>query len=193
MTVNYRLMRQGDIEPTAKLLSYVWQDLYSPFIPQEFTQDRYSLAACIAKQTEVFEGSQQNPGRARTVIAEDRDSGDFLGMCVMAAYAKDHVSQSPFDLAGFDAEVARLYVQPNVRGGGIGVGFLKSLAPWCADIGARSCYVWSFDDNQHSRFYTKHGATAFKTISYDYVGTMRNITAYQWPDFVEQFGSSRKV
>lgn len=188
MTVDYRLMRKADIVPTAKLLSYVWQDLYSPFIPQEFTQDRYSLDACIAKQTEVFDLSHQNPYRGRVMIAENRESGAFLGMCVMAIYAKDHVSQSPFDLSGFDAEVVRLYVQPGLRGSGIGVGFLKSLAPWCAEVGAKSCYVWSFDDNEHSRFYTKHGATPFKTISYDYVGTMRDITAYQWPDFQARFG-----
>lgn len=188
MTVDYRLMRKEDIVPTAKLLSYVWQELYSPFIPQEFTQERYSLEACIIKQTEVFEGFEQNPNRARVIIADDRESGAFLGMCVMATYAKDHVSQSPFDLAGFDAEVVRLYVQPHLRGSGIGVGFLKSLAPWCAEVGAKSCYVWSFDDNEHSRFYTKHGATAFKTIAYDYVGTMRSITAYEWADFPARFG-----
>lgn len=184
-----RVMQQQDILPTAALMRHVWHHDYALFMNGAYADKRYDEKKSIEKQTATLIRSMESPDQHRAVVALD-DAGDIAGFCYISINTPAH-NIGEFIVEGFDCELQRFYLWPAARGKGTGRAMLRDFLPWFAAGAYKSCFAWSFDQNPSSGFYSAHGATGAKQVTYDYDGRQIGVTAFGWLDFAAVFKDNK--
>lgn len=143
-----RFAEEADLPEIARLVAASWRQAYRHILPPT-ALDRYTEPAFREKRMrEAWE-------RGDRILVETDAEGVILGTVG---------ERVPCRLAGFDAEVDRLYVLPGAVGGGIGYRLMMTLSKVFLKDGCRSMAVHTFQENSGGRgFYERLGGQYHST------------------------------
>lgn len=172
---NIRPPLETDIPALADLHFYMWNEFYAGFLPASYAQKNYTLPQCIKIQENMIAACRTHPSQHFARVVMD---GSRLAAVGYISPPQDY--GGGLSVAGFDAEFQRIYLYPDYRGAGLGSRMMTLGMGWLAEHNLRSAYLWAFDQNPYTGFYTKLGAQAVKHLTRDYDGIPLNLTAYGW-------------
>lgn len=130
---------EADAEPIAQAWIAAWRWAYSGILPPDFIEARSDLSRRA-------ENVRADLGRGSILVAEE---------ATVLGFASGRV---PAGLAGYDAEIASLYVDPSAARRGVGHALARALARRFVEDGHRSLAIHTLRENRIGRgFYDKIG------------------------------------
>lgn len=162
-------------------MHHIWHVHYADFVPSVYAQANKPLDKCQSELTDAMHKSLLQP--SQQLISGAFDAEDSLAGFV-SLFSSDEHNGNFFDTHGFDAELERLYVQPEFQRRGVGQKLLTHAAEWCRKNQKPNVCLWTFVDNKPALdFYTRHGATVYKQVTYNYIERDVDLLILSWNDF----------
>jgi GNAT superfamily N-acetyltransferase len=146
MQVEVRRAVPADSRAIAAIHVRAWQVAYRGLVPDDL------VAGLSAERREVFwrEAAAGGDGTHPVFVAVGNDA--LLGFCATAVPSRDQ------DTGEDVAEIAAIYVSPDVWGSGVGTGLMDAAL---SEVRARGCHsvtLWVLADNRLARdFYARFG------------------------------------
>lgn len=162
-TISIRPAELADVEAMATTAVDAWRFAYSDFLPTKMMDEWADVDRFVNRFKNNWH--QEND----RLVACDRN-GTVLGFAVQ---------RQPCNLAGFDAEIAGLYVSPTANRRGIGKLLVLAMVTRFLKSGHRSMAIHTLAENKIGcAFYEKMGGTGHSFSDWDGVQGKW----YVWPD-----------
>lgn len=143
LDINIRNVREEDLSEVAQIQVNEWLVAYKGIVDDGYLS---KLSA-----PEKLQKLKTNYDKNGFLVAESR--GRVVGFC---RYVDNDSFTSNVD--GVDCEVTALYVEPSLRGSGIGTKLFGKVIEDFRKLGRKKMIVWCFKENrQGQNFYEKMG------------------------------------
>jgi GNAT superfamily N-acetyltransferase len=157
-----------DIEPIARIIADGWRDAYAPFLTPAAlgkSADRTHRTVEIGE----FLRDEFDPAIEGIVVAEDRAVDGFVHM----------ILEDKADL-GAAGVVNLLYVDPAVRGQGLGRLLMAGAADWFAARVEGPIVLSAFERNPFRGFYDRLGGAVVLRRPFELGGQALESVIYRW-------------
>lgn len=143
LDIKIRKVREEDLAEVAQIQVDGWRVAYSGIV-----DDGYLSGMSVVEKLQKLRTNYYKNG---FLVAES--DGRVVGFC---RYVDDNSFTQ--DVDGVDCEVTALYVEPSLRGSGIGKKLFGKVIEDFRKLGRRKMIVWCFKENRQGRsFYEKMG------------------------------------
>lgn len=148
MEIHIRKVEKSDIKAAADIKIKGWKTAYKGIIDDEFLNN-------MDKQTEI-EKCEKYYKTIGFIVAES--DGKVVGFCRYTNIDSE-VNKKNY----IDCEIRALYVEPKLKGNGIGKELFKYVINDFIKNNKKKMIIWCLKDNHPSRaFYEKMGGKIFK-------------------------------
>lgn len=148
LDIKVRKVREEDLAEIARIQVDGWRAAYSGFISGE-----YLLALSVPEKLQKLKANYDKNG---FLVAESE--GRVVGFC---RYVSDNSFSQGVD--GVDCELTALYVEPSLKGNGVGTKLFEKVVEDFKKLGRKKMVIWCFKENWRGRsFYEKIGGEVVK-------------------------------
>ena len=171
-----RSARPEDAEAIARAHVSAWRETYQGLLPP-----RMINAQTVARRQRLWSRLiGAGPGEPGSAVVVAEASEGIVGFVAGGAQRDKALLE-----AGYDAEIAAIYVRKARQGRGLGRALMRSVFRACAARGLTAPSVWVLDRNAEARgFYSRLGARPFAERDDERPEITLREVAYVWTDLV---------